>query len=291
MLDLGCQRWRLKKTKYRPAGEVIDTRHYEVSEILTDNEVKPFVTGHHYSGSFPAARFRYGLWRHSELVGVSVFSQPMRSSVITSTLPVEKVTDGVELGRFVLLDDVPGNGETWFLARCFDLLRQRVLGVVSYSDPMPRETSSGEVVFIGHIGSIYQAKSAVYVGRGTKRTIRLFDDGTVFSDQSMSKIRRMVRGWRYSVNQLVAHGAGEFDQRDPCRWLSKWRERLTRPIRHPGNLKYAWAFDKALRKHLKPADEYPKRCPNCMTVSPSGRDHEVDCDFTGREWKSGRGWK
>ena len=30
----------------------------------------------------------------------------------------------VELGRFVLLDSVAGNGETWFLARSFDILRK-----------------------------------------------------------------------------------------------------------------------------------------------------------------------
>ena len=39
----------------------------------------------------------------------------------------------VELGRFVLLDSVAGNGETWFLARSFEILRKHaIVGVVSF---------------------------------------------------------------------------------------------------------------------------------------------------------------
>jgi uncharacterized protein (TIGR03435 family) len=49
-----------------------------------------------------------------------------------------------------LLDAVPGNGETWFLARCFEILRNRgVVGVVSFSDPLQRETLGGEIVHMG----------------------------------------------------------------------------------------------------------------------------------------------
>jgi hypothetical protein len=33
--------------------------------------------------------------------------------------------EAVELGRLVLLDDVPANGESWFIARAFELLRAR----------------------------------------------------------------------------------------------------------------------------------------------------------------------
>jgi len=48
---------------------------------------------------------------------------------------------GVELGRSVLLDSVPGNGETWFLARCFEQMRKSdLIGVVTFSDPVPRKS-------------------------------------------------------------------------------------------------------------------------------------------------------
>jgi len=44
----------------------------------------------------------------------------------------------------VLLDSVPGNGETWFLARCFEQLRTSdLIGVVTFSDPVPRKKVPG----------------------------------------------------------------------------------------------------------------------------------------------------
>jgi hypothetical protein len=54
--------------------------------------------------------------------------------------------------RFVLLDECPGNSESWFLARCFDaLLDDGVRGVVSFADPVPRRTASGQLVMPGHV--------------------------------------------------------------------------------------------------------------------------------------------
>lgn len=108
--------------------------------------------------------------------------------------------EAVELGRFVLLDSVPGNGETWFLGRCFEQLRTHGLfGVVSFSDPTPRTSSSGDRVFPGHVGTIYQAHNAAYLGRGTARTLRLLPDGSVFSARTAQKIRSQERGWQHAV--------------------------------------------------------------------------------------------
>jgi hypothetical protein len=110
-------------------------------------EAKDFVEAHHYSRAYPAARFRFG--------GTG--------------------TESVELGRFVLLDEVPFNGETWMLGQCF-------------SDPFPRTDSSGREVFRGHLGTIYRAHNARYLGRGTPRTLRLLPDGSVLSERaSVSK--------------------------------------------------------------------------------------------------------
>lgn len=253
------QRWRAGRDSYRPPEEVIDTRRYEIAPIATDNEAKAFVSEHHYSRSFPAARFRFGLYRRAELVGVAVFSTPCRDSVLTDVFPVPAI-EASELGRFVLLDDVPGNGETWFLARCFELLRGEIAGVVSHSDPLPRRDEYGVVVFPGHIGTIYQAHNAVYVGRANRRTIRILPDGTVFSDMSMSKIRGLKRGWRYAVEQLRRFGAAAFDPDRRYEWLDFWRAKLTRAVRHPGNHRYAWALDRALRKHVAAlaCGPYPK---------------------------------
>src|ERR671937_3248818 len=82
----------------------------------------PFLE-HHYAGSYPAARWRFGLFRRSVLQGVAVFSHPCHDRVLTAVFP-GRATDSVELGRFILLDGVPGNGESWFLGRCFAHLRR-----------------------------------------------------------------------------------------------------------------------------------------------------------------------
>lgn len=260
MLTNVAVRWREKFGSYRPAGEVIDTRRYEVAAIADDTTPRTFIERHHYSGSYVAARFRFGLYRASELVGVAVFSHPSNDRVLTNLFPGRAV-ESVELGRFVLFDDVPGNGETWFLARCFEGLRaEGLLGVVSHSDPLPRANLDGSKVFGGHLGGIYQAHNAVYLGRSKRRTLRLLPDGKVFNERTLSKIRGYERGWESAVESLVSYGAEPMGDRDATEWVKAQLARITRPLRHPGNHKYAWALNRFVRKHVArlPSLPYPK---------------------------------
>lgn len=254
------QRWNSRRSFFRPAGELINTSAYEVAALDSDSTAKAFVLAHHYSGTFPAARWRFGLYRAAQLVGVAVFSHPSNDAVLTSVFP-GKATDSVELGRFVLLDDVPGNGETWFLARCFEGLRSDGLrGVVSFSDPIARRDEHGQVVTPGHVGTIYQAHNGVYLGRGTARSLSFFQDGTVFSDRAKQKIRAQDRGWEYAVEQLVAHGAPAPAQAANLReWLRAALALTTTTKRHPGNYKYAWGFSRADKRALPSSLPYPKK--------------------------------
>lgn len=253
-----CQRYTDRRDSRRPAGEPIDTRRYDVAEIADDTTARAFVTRHHYSATYPAARFRFGLHEGGELVGVAVFSHPANDAVITNVFPGRPPTAGVELGRFVLLDRVPGNGETWFLGRCFAALRGRIAGVVSFSDPTPRSTVDGALVFPGHIGTIYQAHNGRYLGRSNPATLRLLPDGSVFSNRTAGKIARGERGWRYASEQLERWGAAPLlEGDDALAWLRRWRPLLTRSMRHPGNHRYAWSLDSAPVAH-GPWRAYPK---------------------------------
>lgn len=253
------QRWRERRESYRPAGEPLRPDEYDVAEIPDDRTAKAFVLQHHYSGSMPASRRRYGLYHRGSLAGVAVYSHPVNDLVLTTVFP-GKPTDSVELGRFVLLDEVPSNGETWFLARTFELLRKEgLLGVLSFSDPVSRTTVDGATVHPGHVGTIYQAANGVYLGRGEARCLRLLSDGRVFSHRAEQKIRKFDQGWRYAAAELVRHGATPLTERDdPCAWLSTWLPALTRRLRHPGNHKYAWAIDRRVRKALPPGRPFPK---------------------------------
>lgn len=257
------QRWRGGRATYRPAGEVIVTSAYEVAAIDgagADTVAREFVERHHYSASYPAARERIGLYRGAALVGVAVFSHPAQDRVLDS-LPCARA-EAAELGRLVLLDDVPGNGESWFIARCFSELRRRgYAGIVSFADPVPRSTVGGGIVFPGHVGTIYQATNAVYAGRASARTLRLLPDGRVLSARAISKIRASERGWRYAVEQLVAAGAAEPVDMTPSglrAWLGGEVARVTRPLRHHGNHRYLFGLTPAVRRRLPPSLPYPK---------------------------------
>lgn len=243
------QRWYKRLNTWRDESEIIDTRAYEVAEIPDDNTAKAFVEEHHYSGTYPAARERYGLYRGALLVGVAVFSHPPNEAVLRR-LPCERMA-GIELGRFVLLSDVPGNGESWFLARCFEHLRASgIEALVSHSDPLPRRDTSGKLVLPGHVGNIYQATNAIYGGRTKARSLWILPDGTVFSERAMSKIRSRDRGYRYAIDQLVRHGATrplDLGQ-DLAAWLREQLPRVARRVKHRGNHRYLWALNKQIRR-------------------------------------------
>lgn len=251
-----CQRWRAHRDTYRPAGEPIRTRDYEVAPIPTDREARAFVEAHHYEHSFPAARLRVGLYRASKLVGVAVLSQPASQAALTAALP--GFDAGVELGRFVLLDDVPANGESWFLARVFELARERFDGMVAHSDPVPRRDRSGRAFFAGHVGTIYQATNATYCGRTRARTRRVFLDGSILSARVISKLRARESGWRYGVELLISHGAPP-PSGDWRAWVRSAVAAATTTTRHPGCHRYVWALHRGDAKLLPMKRPYPKQ--------------------------------
>jgi len=258
----GNQRWLEGRDSYRPPLERIDPAQYEVAPLESDTVARSFIERHHYSHSYPAARVRVGLARRGELVGVAVFSQPTNDRAITNVFAGLEAQRAVELGRFVLLDEVPGNGETWFLARCFELLRARgICGVLSFSDPVARTSQDGLTVFPGHLGTIYQAHNARYLGRSTPRTLALLPDGTVLSPRTIQKIRAGERGWCGAADLLAQYGAApigaDAGRRERLTWLHRELAHLTRPLRHAGNHRYAWSLVRRLE--LPAPQVYPKQ--------------------------------
>jgi hypothetical protein len=262
-LNLGLsQRWNKRRDSWKPSGEIFDPKRYGV-ELLEHAPAKAFVETHHYSGTYPAARLRAGLFETGgKLVGVAVFSVPMNACTIPKYFGVQQSL-GVELGRFVLLDEVPGNAETWFLARAFKLLRKEktdVKGVVSYSDPFPRRSDEGVVVTPGHCGGIYQAHNGVFVGRAKAETLYRTADYRIVSRRTRSKIRNDEKGADYAYRQLLSYGA---PPRKPFESGVEYETRALREgpfkrVRHPGNFVYCWSLD-GQTQPLLPALPYPKK--------------------------------
>ncbi len=255
MIADACQRWSFGRCRWRPAAAGFEPRRYEVAPIADDRTARRFVEAHHYAGTYPAARRRFGLREGKDLVGVAVFSVPMHPSVLRPW----RSDDACELGRLVLLDQVPGNAESWFVARCFDALRaEGFAGVVSYSDPVRRVAVDGTMVLPGHVGIVYQALGAVYTGRGRSQTLRLLPDGSVLSGRAVAKIRSGERGWRYAVAQLVAAGAPDPGGRDLRAWLDEVLPGLVRPLPHGGCHRYAWGLTEGARRDAGASLPYPR---------------------------------
>jgi hypothetical protein len=243
------QRWREGRPRWVREHQLFDPTQHEV-HIISECAAKTFVKAHHYSGTYPAARFRVGLFRSSDLVGVAVFSVPASQKVFARYVDLCDPLEGVELGRLVLSDQCQFNAESWFVARAFSLVR-RELGVrfvLSYSDPIGRTDSQGHVVKPGHIGQVYQALNAEYFGRASPSTLWLLPSGRVISPRSISKVRNAERGRQYALDQIIAGGAPAPNENETGAEYVARVSPLFRKMRHPGNLAYAWLFD----RHLAP---------------------------------------
>lgn len=266
MITPFSQRWRDRESSYRLQGaprETIDPREFDVAILHEDSVASSFVKRHHYSGSYPAARARVGLYRRGELVGVLVASQPVHNGVL-GCLPGTDASAKAELGRLVLLDEVKHNGESWFIARAFEILRREagIAFLVSFSDDVARTDVEGREIFGGHVGTIYQATNARFVGRGRGGKVQLLPDARVFPRRAISKIRSRDQGCRYAAGVLEAYGAETLrDDEDSTAWCARWLAALTRPLRHPGNLRYLFGLDTRARRSLDRSPETPKALP------------------------------
>lgn len=137
-----------------------------------------------------------------------------------------------------------------------------VRGVISFSDPVPRRTSTGELVFPGHIGTIYQASNAEYLGRTTPRRVLLLPDGRALSERALSKVRGDEQGHACVERELVRFGARSRrpDERG-AEWLrDALRTASVRSIGDGGNHRYAFRLGVRCRLVAVglPAAAYPK---------------------------------
>lgn len=272
MITETCQRWSFGRCRWRPAREGFDRRAYEVAPLPRVGGRRlaaAFLREHHYLRTLPSVRALFGLHaRGGALVGLAVLSNPSRDEVLA---PFSRDT-GTCLGRLALLDEVPGNAESWFVARCFELLaREGVAGVVSFSDPMPRTTLDGRQTTPGHVGRVYQGLGAAYLGRSRAERIVLLPDATAVHRRSLAKIRAADSRWRSAARPILAAGAPapEDTSAEGLRaWVDGVLPRLTREVEHPGNHKYAWALDAAAKRLLPASRAYPRfQPPTCPVVT------------------------
>ena len=262
-----CQRWRERRHSWRHTSEGgFDRRRYDV-DPCPHEEAKTFVVAQHYSGSFPAARRCYSLRdRQGLLVGAAVLSVPSHPKVLTNVFPGRSLDELAELGRFVLLDEVPAPAESWMIARVLELAaRDGIHGIVAFSDPVPRTTTDGAVVFPGHVGHIYRASSARYCGRSRARMLHVLPSGQVLSERTISKILSGERGHAYGEQILCSFGAMPRAPGQPAGdWLAAaMLQAQMRTLYHGGNHRFVFvAGSRSVKRWFRlglPVLPYPLR--------------------------------
>lgn len=250
------QRWRDRRALWASDAEVIDPRRYAVGPI-NHAAARAFIARHHYLPNYPAAQLAVGLHGHAgALEGVAVFARPAVDAVITAHTGFVDPARGTVLARLILLDSVPQNGESFFVARAFRALRRerpRIEAVVSYSDPAA-----------GHIGRVYAALSGAHRGLTKPRTV-LKAAGVTIAGRTLSKIRGHERGQGGAIDQLVRLGlSGPAAAEPPEAWLARLlRERQLIRCRQPGLYTYCFELTRTARRQARglPRLPYPKLLP------------------------------
>jgi hypothetical protein len=284
-LDLGPsyrlgQRWFARRASYRPAQEPIRAAEYFVDRI-DRIAAKTFVEREHYSRTFVYEIASYGLFHKAgvsatRLVGVAAFSTPSNPNTIEHWTGIPDFRQGAELGRFVLADSVAGNGETFFLARALQRLkadRPELRAILSYSDPVPRRSLvTGDILFRGHYGSIYQAHNALYLGRASAKTLFLGPDGSAIPPRILTKLRNGELGADSAQDRIeVISGLLRAVHESPASFIERaLKSPSLRRIRHPGNHLYLFPLAvsrtekkvilalPAVQAHLTRGLPYPK---------------------------------
>lgn len=262
-IPLFVQRWREHRSLYVPSRTTIDPRLYDVAPITSDAEARAFLRRHHYLGgeSYPAARFRFGLYRRGELVGVAVFGNPPTPTAAVALgrmFPGASPQELVTWSRLVLLDECEANAESYLGAACLSWLRREagVVAGITFADPA-----------LGHWGCVYQSLSFTYLGLSRPEWVHVWRDGNGSESlprRAIEKARAQEKGWRGTVRRLVARGAPEppLAPRAFRLWLDEWVARLTRREKAPPKHRYAFAKTRLARRQLEgfmPATlPYPK---------------------------------
>jgi hypothetical protein len=238
------QRWFHGRSNFRLSREPINPAEFGVDRVAREL-AKAFVCQHHYSGSFPPEIASFGLYRKSDasaarLVGVAVFSPASNINSVSRWTGLQ-FDQGAELARLILLDEVAGNGESWFLTRALALFkagRPKVKVVLSYSDPVPRTRYDGSIIFPGHYGCCYSAINALYLGRASPKRQFLSADGAVVANRIFSKLRNGETGRAYAERALSeVSGLVRGPEEPPSDFLDRVLATM-RVQSHPGNHLY-----------------------------------------------------
>jgi len=144
------------------------TLHFVKCEL---KDVSNFVKKYHYSHTHPGGiDYSFQLIYNNKLSGACLFGHMAGNP---KALCIAEGIDNPllyrELMRLVLLDEVPKNSESKFIAWCIRWLKKNtnLVGLISFADPK-----------FGHSGIIYKASNWTYCGLQKQDRPRLIINGT-----------------------------------------------------------------------------------------------------------------
>jgi len=157
------------------------------------SDVNEFAQRWHYTATGGNMLWNYGLWDGYSLVGVVSYNLPTMPAC-SAFFGQENWEWVVHMGRLVCAEDAPRNTESRLISGSLRLLKQ--------DRPIARACVTYAAVSVGHIGYVYQATNALYLGttqpdrylidnKGIRRSPRSRPDG---SGASESELYREM-GW------------------------------------------------------------------------------------------------
>jgi len=131
---------------------------YQIAPVARP-QARAYIEAHHYLRCAPRApTVALGLWHGPALIGVALIGVSCSEAARSFPFGPAYKAHVLELTRFHVLDGTPKNTESWFLARVRRRLDRRLWGLLAFADPSA-----------GHVGTLYQASSALYLGQTRAR--------------------------------------------------------------------------------------------------------------------------
>lgn len=158
---------------------LFDVEHTQIMPNVRDmtigpastNDIREFSRRYHYMASTTgnAYSWRWGLWHGPELHAVVAYNLPTISTC-ESVFGKEHATHIWHMCRLIASDRSPRNTESRLIGLSLREIERHypdTWAVITYADTT-----------VGHIGTIYQATNALYIGVGGKTNYYLDQDGS-----------------------------------------------------------------------------------------------------------------
>ena len=205
-------------TTFGPVRDMTVTR-------VSAADVDEFCRRWHYTHHKGASAWSYGLWDGFTLVGVVAYKLPTMQ-VCSSFFGEDRWEWVVHIGRLVCADDAPRNVESRLIAESLRLLK--------VDRPVARLVVTYAATGVGHIGYVYQATNALYVGmtasahyyvdtKGQRRSTKQNEGPNRNGGLSIAKAR--ARGWtvhRETPKHRYAYLLGNKAERREARALLRY---------------------------------------------------------------------